>query len=419
MRIQTFILLFLSSTISIAQEMFPPDSIVKVKYPDGTIKKEIYYYGSNYSSTSGFNALGKKEYSSTNYKDGDTLRIDTTYFYVDGYSPKKTVAYSNGIPRFYREFYEDNNPKVTGNYLNGIAVGDWLFYSDNNITYNLKHYENGIVTKTAVYTSGFTKENPKRWSYYSFNWFINGDTISDTTYYFPNIGRNQREVIRKNGILDSTYSEWFSNGSPKMFGRYKNGVRNGEWKSWDEDYNCIISSYYEGKLIKTETAKHSTVIKITSPKNKKSDYNLINAADTTFVEIEHGEDMGYWFPHYWLKQKNPDGKYILFLDDTLVQTAFYKNYSKDSIWTNYYSNGMPFTRTSYKNGKQNGGRVVFYKNGALNSTMNYVNDEIVGEIYEFYESRNQKAIYYYKNGECVKTELFDKNGKMITHPSKK
>jgi antitoxin component YwqK of YwqJK toxin-antitoxin module len=155
-----------------------------------------------------------------------------------------------------------------------------------------------------------------------------------------------------------------------------------------------------------------TKIRITSPLNSQSDYQLENISDTTFIEISHKEDMGAWYGQsYKIKSCAPDGKYEVYVDSNLELAAFTKRNQKDSIWTSYYSSGRIRSIQTYKDGKANGERIDYHKNGVISYQGVYRNDKPIGISTTYFETGKVQAKSYSVEGIPVKQEVFDENGK--------
>jgi antitoxin component YwqK of YwqJK toxin-antitoxin module len=144
------------------------------------------------------------------------------------------------------------------------------------------------------------------------------------------------------------------------------------------------------------------------------DFQFVNIKDTTYIKVGHQEDMGAQYMHYYeLKNKAPDGEYLIFVDDTMRLRAFMKDFNKDSTWTSYFGNGKPALTVPYKKGKINGERIEYYKSGAIQSKVKFKNDKPIGIVTTFYESGKIERKCYYDNDVKVKEEVFDENGKII------
>jgi hypothetical protein len=162
-------------------------------------------------------------------------------------------------------------------------------------------------------------------------------------------------------------------------------------------------------------------IKLISPPDRRYDFELVNATDSAFIDIGHGEDMGYRYGHYYrLKWNAPDGEYELYVDDTLRERAFMKNSKKDSTWIYYYSNGKPKLIMPYHKGKVHGEMIAYNENGSIRSKGTITNDKANGIRTYFYKSGKIERKDYYENGNLMKEEEFDEKGKLksVKLPSK-
>lgn len=154
-------------------------------------------------------------------------------------------------------------------------------------------------------------------------------------------------------------------------------------------------------------------IKLIRPQNEHEDYRLVKISDTAYIKLTHKEDMGLWYNQsYDIKLTAPDGKYEVYIDDSLELIAFMKRNLKDGIWTTYFKNGKTQSIKTYKDGKLNGKMIGYYINGKIEFRGIYANDKPVGITTSYYDTGKIYAKNYFDNGVYVKQEIFDEKGKM-------
>jgi len=161
-------------------------------------------------------------------------------------------------------------------------------------------------------------------------------------------------------------------------------------------------------------ASSQTIINIIPPKNSKEDYKLEKISDTAFVEIGHSDDMGMKYGFYCrLKLNVPNGEYLFYSYNDLESRSFIKNFQKDSVWTNYYSNSSVKSVIPYRKGLINGEVVSYFFSGNISAKVTYVDNKLVGEVKNYYESGIIRSIYYFEEGELVKAEEYNENGDVV------
>ncbi len=61
--------------------------------------------------------------------------------------------------------------------------------------------------------------------------------------------KKQQEGYLVGGAQDSSWSEWYANGKPKMTGHYTDLIKNGDWTYWDEQGNVTEKKTYQQGLV--------------------------------------------------------------------------------------------------------------------------------------------------------------------------
>jgi len=162
-----------------------------------------------------------------------------------------------------------------------------------------------------------------------------------------------------------------------------------------------------------------TKIFLKPPNENFEDFTFINTSDSIFLKFEHSEDMGHKYSHrYSLKTNVPDGKYEVYVNDTLDLKGYVKNFEKDSIWTTYYKNGNIRSIKPYKKGEIDGEMKRYYNNGILSYRGIISKGKAVDSTFSFYETGSMKAKNYFENGVLAKQEVFEESGelKLVYYP---
>lgn len=126
------------------------------------------------------------------------------------------------------------------------------------------------------------------------------------------------------------------------------------------------------------------------------------------------EDMGVWYHStYELLPTAPNGQYEVYVGDTLEVISFMKDGKKDSVWSFYWQGFLEHTYT-YRQGKLNGTQTHYYPSGRIKLTGRFVDDK-AAEAYMtgFYETGEIERKNYYENGNFIKMERYDKEGRLL------
>ena len=170
----------------------------------------------------------------------------------NGLRQGKWVAYhENGNVKFMGQF-KDNEPYgefmyyspegkmiAKGQYLNKNKDGKWQYYSDKDGSLILtEDYHNGVLNgKTVVYLQG-TDVVTEVTNY------VNGIKQGEYTRNYDN-GTLMVRANYKDDALDGDYVYYYSNGVVKEEGRFAEGMKVGEWKTYDIEGNVISTDNHE------------------------------------------------------------------------------------------------------------------------------------------------------------------------------
>ncbi|MBL0050736.1 MAG: toxin-antitoxin system YwqK family antitoxin [Bacteroidetes bacterium] len=186
-----------------------------------------------------------------------------THYYDDG-SAKAKGTYTDGKKTGdWQYFYKGNIIQQSGKYVNGKPHGQWIWKYDNGQILRSENYVNGKEEGQSTeynefgkmiaqgnYTSG-AKEG--LWT------FNNGEYIATGMYV-----DNEQDGMWKTYNADSTlYSEgkylqglqqgnfklYHHNGQIRELQHYKDGIRIGDWKFFDEQGVLLYTITYAGDVI--------------------------------------------------------------------------------------------------------------------------------------------------------------------------
>ena len=223
------------------------------------------------------------------------------------------------------------------------------------------------------------------------------------------------------------YIEYYKNGNIKVQGNYKDGKREGEFKTFLRNGKSAGSVFYKDRKI----------IKSTLVNSMKDNASFCILTDINYNLNSH-KIVTDEFPNQLLKQyfifnKNGllDGENREYYEEGDIKSIFYfKNNVVDGTSISYYQNGNIQEKNTYKNGEENGEGILYYENGNIKEKYFMKNDKLDGEATAYFEDgkiRN-KSIFkdgvkleeetykddeirknIFKNGEIIQQDIYSKN----------
>ena len=159
--------------------------------------------------------------------------------------------HENGNIRYKGQFkdnepigiFEYYNPEgkiiAKGQYLNKKKDGQWQYFSDKDGSLILtEDYQNGTLNgKAVVYIPGTDVVS-------EVTNYVNGVKNGEYTNYYDN-GTLKMKTNYKNDALDGDYVYYYYNGVVKEEGRFTEGMKIGEWKTYDIEGNVVSTDNHE------------------------------------------------------------------------------------------------------------------------------------------------------------------------------
>ena len=208
-----------------------------------------------------------------------------------------------------------------------------------------------------------------------------------------------------NLLPNGKYVEYYKNGNIKLQGNYKEGRRDGEFKTFLKNGKSAGSVIYkDGKIIKStlikamkDNASFSLVTDIT--------YILDTSHTIKKVDFENG-----LLKTYFIFDKNgvSNGDSIEYYEEGNIKSIIpFKNDIVDGLTISYYENGNIKEEVHYKNNKMNGEAKSYDENGKLNGRTIFQDDI---KLEEEVHKENEILKNIFKNGEVVKQDVCSPNG---------
>jgi len=170
--------------------------------------------------------------------------VDNSKIFRKGILVGQGIYDQEGIKQgLWKEYYDSGELRSEGKYENGVRVGEWKFY-----------YKNTKLDQKGKYVKG-KPEGDWRWFYQ------NGNSWREEVYSKgkedgPSVEYNDTGLVvakgeyiegEKEGVWNYKYGDFREEGS------YKDGLQDGEWKSWYKNGEPS----FEGKYVQgQEDGKH-------------------------------------------------------------------------------------------------------------------------------------------------------------------
>ena len=307
-------------------------------------------------------------------------------------------------------------------------------FSDDEFVFRL---EDGIVTEVSriiekIHNTSVTQTFDEKGNLLTIIFFITGDENSLLYRYYDkdlNLAidincidgkciqkgyySNKKLAYIKEGKLtenldvlaNGKYTEYYKNGKIKIQGNYKEGRRNGEFKTFLKNSKSAGSVIYkDGKIIK------STLIKSMKDNASFSPISYVNYDLDTSYSIGKVDFPNKLLKTYYMYNKKGvlNGDSIKYYEEGNIQSIVpYKNNLVEGLVITYYENGNIKEEVHYKNDKMNGEAKSYDENGKLNGrTIFKDNIKLEEEVHK----ENEILKNTFKNGEVVKQDICSPNG---------
>ncbi len=162
--------------------------------------------------------------------------------------------YPNGVVE-YEIFFKDNHPAGVYRkyYQNGKVKADMYFDEQGIQTSAILYNERGQKISMGYY---YNHQKDSLWQYMYNDSIVlseehytkgvkNGREVTYSLASYPNI---LEEKFWVNGKMDSTWSGFYQDGSPRFVATYKNGLREGLYLAFSGNQNPIIIGNYKNDL---------------------------------------------------------------------------------------------------------------------------------------------------------------------------
>lgn len=279
---------------------------------------------------------------------------------------KDKIARKQGL---WMTFYEERTVHTEGTYVDDLEHGLFKVYSEDGELISLEKYENGELVDDAsetvivdirneyfqggkIKSSGSYKEGVKHGIHRDYD--QEGNIISSRVYsYGKEIGSG---IIGRSGRYEGPWKELYDDGTTKIEGTYTEGLRTDKWTYYHRDGKVIqTGKYRKGKPHGPWKWYYSdgSLRREEEYRNGREDGQSVEY-DKNGTVLSKGEYID------GLKE----GEWEYFIGDHVIKGS-YKGGEKDGDWIGRYTNGKLQFKGEFVSGFAKGKHKFFYSTGQL------------------------------------------------------
>lgn len=322
-------------------------------------------------------------------------------------------------------YFRDQSIYRIENYKHGKKHGDFKLYFQNGSLKELTPYANDLIHGEVVLYSknGTLKESTS---------YLNGLNDGEQIIYYKT-GELKERIPYQNNKINGIYKGYDKLGNLFTVGLYKDGLKEGVWKSDPLDKKKYKKVYiYKNDKKHGQQITYNNFLQIIEESNYKNgvldgkhikyengkcieDY-IYNKGLPTGKKASYDDNGNIKLSIEYIDGKN-SGIYKRFFDNG--QIAYEGNYKfgkKHGLVTEYYNNGRIKTLENYKHGKYHGKNIQYWNKAKPNiKTKTYYDENrIVGESYGYFKNGDVSLKNICKDSICVYTSYAkDKSIKQI------
>ena len=308
-------------------------------YPDKKVKWECYY---------------KDDYMNGYYREFDQRGKETKVArYIMGQlqnEDKNSLASNRDAVKVKNEYYPNGGVKSSGGYKDSIPVGVHRLYNEEGKIKGGITYDNEGRKVADGIVDGRGREQG-RWTLYDSLGVVNakgsyknGKREGPWIFYFDD-GKTAQEGSYKDGNPDGTWKWYFPDGKIRRVENFVKGKEDGEYYELSHAGDTLQSGqYYAGDKDGTWRTNTGDALVI----EKYSDGTL------------HGDYMVYYMP-----------------DKRLKIAAKYLSGNLHGEYRQYFPDGKLSVDGEYAAGSENGTWRFYSEDGLLESTLDYLQGEVV------------------------------------------
>lgn len=404
------------------------EGFTRVFDEEGILLEEQYYVNNQRDSlTTRYHKNGKIA-QQINYVDGkengkslefaEDGRLITTYKYEHGFtsSIEKVNRYNDENKKVgvWKEFYPDGTIKKEEEFKNGVSDGLVKEYDRNGSLQNLKKYEDGIIQEDApelffidLYIEyhpdgseklvGGKKNGLKQGLFREFD--QKGNIING--YIFEDDVKIAEGIIGQDGGFVGEWKYYYKSGELKATGQFNDGQKVGEWIYYHKNQKIEQKGKYkkgEATGVWTWYYSNGQEQRIETFRRGEKD-GLSTEYDTLGNIIAEGEFLVGLHEGPWFYQYNDYSEKGNYVDG-LKEGVWVQTYGKSSEGE---EGGIRF-KGEYSSGYEEGKHKYYYPNGRVEMEGKYKNGRKIGDWKKYDKDGLPVLVIQYKNGEEYKID---------------
>ena len=165
------------------------------------------------------------------------------YYHENAQLKAITWFSDDGIVAHTSTFHENGQPLAKGKYINQKRDSTWNFYSDiDGKLITTENYKRGQLHGKSVlfYVDNGVEAEVTH--------YVDGKKEGDFRKYFPD-GKLMTKGNYLNDQLDGEFVVYYNNGSIEISGKYKNGIKQGNWDYFTEEGTRLTEEEYKQEKI--------------------------------------------------------------------------------------------------------------------------------------------------------------------------
>lgn len=326
-----------------------------------------------------------------NYQDGEIKGIQREYDPISGL----VITIKDGL-----------DEQRINRTINGKREGLWQTFNDKGELIAQEIYENGELVKddsdpTATFEfeneyhsngqlkSRYVKDKGKKNGVQS-NFDENGNVLVSQVYKNDTILADGWFTVE--GLKDSVWQTFFSDGQLIAKGTYKDGKKEGMWFYYFPNGHIEQKGRYKDDLPTGEWVWYYANGQI---RRQEGFYKGRYEGD-----ILDYDSTGTLIQKQTFAYNTTEGDYYYFIGDRQVKGKL-QNGLRQGKWVYNYANGKKAFVGKYKDGLPHGKQKIWFPTGKRSTVTSFEKGKIHGKKLEYYEEGGLMHHYYYQNGKLI------------------
>jgi len=365
----------------------------------------VFHYPGGQVSSEGFTLDGKPEgYWKTYYPNG-TLKsegnrqdflIDGLWkFYTEDGEPKETIQYMAAKRNGETKVYRDGQLREVSQYIDDQRFGVAVMYD-----------ENGLLSKEIPFENDL--ENGRGYQ------FSEAGDITVIMNYKDGFVRSSERINRVDKLSrkQGYWKTFYEDKSVHTEGVYVDDLKNGLFKTYDEEGKMVLLEKYVNGVLDTQAAETTVLdikneyypggkIKVSGSYKDGKKHGVFREYDeegtiTGSTVYENDEAVSFGIID---KTGAFEGDWITYYDDgTTRAEGIYENGLRVDKWKFYHPDGKVSQKGSYRKGKPHGEWRWYHRDGSIKREETYRRGRGDGEAVEYDEEGNVVAKGSYIDG---------------------